>query len=98
MVVRGRVGLLMQHSASVAQAASDASAVGAAKATYFGGALSAIGGIALSSEAIAIAGLALALAGWATQLWFGIRRDKREDEEHRLKITELRQRMAGARP
>ena len=73
-----------------AQLAADAASATAAKATYAGGALSAVGGIALSSELIALAGLGLALLGWFTQLYFGLRRDRRETSEHDLKVEDLR--------
>lgn len=76
----------------IAQAAADAASA-SAKATYVGGALSAVGGMALSNEIIAVAGLVLAILGWATQVWFGVRRDHREAEEHGLKMEEIRARM-----
>lgn len=80
----------------VAQVATEAASATAAKATYMGGALSAVGGIALSNEVIALAGLALAIMGWVTQVWFGVRRDHREDEKHRLEMAEIRARMDAA--
>lgn len=85
------------HTERVSQVASDAASASSAKATYAGGALSAVGGIALSNEMIALAGLVLAIMGWATQLWFGIRRDHREAEEHVLRMDEIRDRMARAK-
>lgn len=79
----------------MAHAASEAAATTAAKATYAGGALSAVGGIALSSETIALIGLVLALLGWVTQVYFSVRRDRREAEEHDLRVLELRSRIGG---
>lgn len=86
----------MNHKEQVAQAVSDAASASAAKSTYVGGALSAVGGLALSNEIIALAGLVLALAGWLTQLYFSIRRDYREAEEHALRMTEIRRRMGAS--
>lgn len=89
------------NSERLATAAAEAASATAAKTTFFGGTLSAVGGIALSSEIIAIAGLALAGLGWATQVYFSYVRDKREayfahrhdvreHEEHELKMTKLK--------
>lgn len=85
----------MTHADRIASAAADAAASSAAKATYAGGALSAVGGVALSSEAIALVGLALALAGWLTQVYFGLRRDRRDAELHALDVKARRRRMEG---
>lgn len=80
----------------LSHAASEAATAAAAKATYAGGALSAVGGLALSNEAVALIGLVLAGAGWLTQVYFSVRRDRREAEEHELRMQEIRRRAAGS--
>lgn len=87
----------MSGREQVAQTVSEAASGTAAKATYAGGALSAVGGMALSNEAIALIGVALAVMGWVTQVYFGLRRDKREAEEHDLKMIEIRDRVHSRR-
>jgi hypothetical protein len=77
----------------VAQVAADAAASSAAKANYVGGALSAVGGLALNSEVIALMGLTLAAMGWMTQLYFSRRRDRRDEEEHELKMQILKEQL-----
>lgn len=55
---------------------------------YAGGAGSVLGGLSASDIGV-IGGLIVAVLGWATQLYFSRRRDRREREEHKVRMERL---------
>ena len=57
----------------------------ATASTYGGGAGAVVSGLTLN-EAGVIVGIVVAVAGLAAQLYFGIRRDRRERELHERKM------------
>ncbi|MEN8721162.1 MAG: holin [Oceanococcaceae bacterium] len=80
-----------------AQSFDAAAANAAVKLTVAGGSTSALGWLA-SSEGVAIMGVCCAVIGLATQLVFGIRRDRRESREHKYRMDNLetKRRTGGA--
>lgn len=69
--------------------AEQAATLAAKAATYGGAGASAFGGFFVSSEGLALLGLLVAVGGFAVNLWLGLRRDRREDREHRARMREL---------
>lgn len=77
-----------------AQTVVDAAASASKAVTYGGGATSALGGFVLSSEITALMGLLVALIGLAMNLYFNahrrrldVKRDRREEREHRARMA-----------
>jgi len=62
--------------------------------TYAGGAGSVLGGLSASDVGV-IGGLIVAVLGWATQLYFSRRRDKREQAERADRRAVYEARMAA---
>lgn len=60
-----------------------------ATTTYTGGGLSGLGWV-LSSEGVALIGVTVAFLGLGMQLYFGIRRDRRETREHKSRMDQMR--------
>lgn len=84
-------GLMAMKSESV-----DAAAMNVGLKTTFAGAGTGTAGWLASSEGVAIVGVICALAGLAVQLVFTIRRDRRESNEHAMKMAQLRKRAHDA--
>lgn len=60
----------------------------AAKSTYVGGAVAALGGLS-ASDIAAIGGLMLAAAGFAVNVYFRWRQDRRDAAEHVARMGQL---------
>lgn len=60
-----------------------------------GGAVTAIGGWAISSDTAALCGLVIAVLGYLTSLYYHRRRDRREQEKDRREQEEHEARMKG---
>jgi hypothetical protein len=76
-------------------AVEQAAAATASKTMYTGGTASAAGWL-LSNEFIAIGGFALAILGFAVNLYFKIKEDRRQQTLHHAQITELSERRNAA--
>ena len=79
-----------EFARSLAEAAASASKA----ATYGGSVTGAFGGFVLSSEIMALFGLLVALLGLAANLYFNahrrrldLKRDRREEREHRARLA-----------
>jgi hypothetical protein len=71
------------------QAVEQAAAATASKTMYTGGTASAAGWL-LSNEFIAIGGFALAILGFAANLYFKIKEDKRQQRAHEAHMQEIK--------
>lgn len=77
----------MKHEITEAAAAAASVSGIASKATY-GGAFGATLGWLVSNEGAAVIGLCVALAGFAVNLFFRIREDRRAEREHIARMAQ----------
>lgn len=66
------------------------------KTTYTGMTSTAVGWLT-SSQAVTIIGLTLGICGFALNWYYSRKRDRREQELHELRMTELREEIARAK-
>lgn len=76
--------------------AIEATAISAASKTTYGGALAGVLGWISAQDWITIIGVIVAVSGLASNLYFQIRRDRRESAYTAAKIEALQSRMAAA--
>lgn len=79
---------------SLESSALEATAISAASKTTYGGALAGIAGWLASQDWLTIVGVIVAVGGLASNLYFQIRRDRRESAVARARIAAYDRRMA----
>jgi uncharacterized membrane protein len=72
----------------ITEAAFAASVSGAASKATYGGAFGAVFGWVVSSEGVALIGICVAIAGFATNLFFRWREDRRQEREHQARMAQ----------